>query len=104
MLPLSQPILGLDGTPIREITVPKGTPIAVGIFSSNRNKALWGEDAGEWKPERWLSEGGLPEGIAGAQIPGVYSNLCVSVVTFDMACAYLYVPRMTFSGGGRSCM
>ena len=90
MLPLSQPILGLDGTPIRGITVPKGTPIAVGIFSSNRNKVLWGEDAGEWKPERWLVQPGTEvmsdglnkgdkerqaHGVAKQQLPGVYSGM-----------------------------
>ena len=75
MLPLAQPILGLDGTPMREVTVPKGTPIAVGIFSSNRNKVLWGEDAGEWKPERWLSP--LPGSVTDAKVPGIYSNLYV---------------------------
>ena len=58
---------------IHEIAVPKGTAIAVGIFSANRNKAIWGEDATEWKPERWLSP--LPNTVTDAKIPGVYSNL-----------------------------
>ena len=41
----------------------------------NTNKAIWGEDALEWKPERWLAP--LPEVLEDAHIPGVYSNLCV---------------------------
>ncbi len=72
-MPLSIPIRGVDGKLIHEIPVPKGTEVMVGIRESNRNKAIWGEDALEWKPERWLSP--LPETVAGAHIPGVYSNL-----------------------------
>ena len=61
---------------ITEIPIPKDTTILVGVMSSNTSKALWGEDAYEWKPERWLSP--LPETITEAKIPGVYSNLFVS--------------------------
>ncbi|EEB98095.1 hypothetical protein MPER_02458 [Moniliophthora perniciosa FA553] len=46
--------------------------------------SLWGPDALEWKPERWLEP--LPAVIPEARIPGVYSHL------------------MTFNGGGRSCI
>ena len=60
---------------MHEIFVPKDTTVYIGILSSNRNKALWGEDALEWKPDRWLSP--LPNSITEAKIPGVYSNLCV---------------------------
>ncbi|TCD65651.1 cytochrome P450-dit2 [Steccherinum ochraceum] len=83
-LPLSQPIRGNDGSMLNEITVPKGTMTVVGVRSCNRNKALWGEDALEWKPERWLSS--LPDAVINARIPGVYANL------------------MTFFGGSRSCI
>jgi len=81
---LSQAIPGKDGTLFRDIKIPKGTYVIVGIRACNRNKAIWGEDAHEWKPERWLSP--LPETVVNARIPGVYSNL------------------MTFFGGGRSCI
>lgn len=54
------------------ISVPKGTTILISILSGNRNKDLWGEDALEWKPERWLSP--LPNSVTEARIPGVYSN------------------------------
>lgn len=73
MLPLSAPITGRDGRPIHEIFVPNGTEIIIGIMASNRNPALWGEDAYEWKPERWRSP--LPDAVTQAHIPGVYSNL-----------------------------
>lgn len=73
VLPLANPIRGLNGKWISEIFVPKGTRIIVGIRACNRNKDLWGEDALEWKPERWLSP--LPGSVTEARIPGVYSNM-----------------------------
>lgn len=76
VLPLSSPIRGVDGKLMYNIPVPKGTDIFVAIKASNTNKAVWGIDALEWKPERWLSP--LPRTVAEARIPGVYSNLCVA--------------------------
>lgn len=58
---------------IHEIFVPKDTTVVAGLLNCNRNKALWGEDAYEWKPERWLKP--LPTAVAEARIPGVYANL-----------------------------
>lgn len=74
-MPLTEPIQGVDGTMIREIIVPKHTAVIVGIRASNRNKALWGDDALQWKPERWLAP--LPDAVGKAHVPGVYSNLSV---------------------------
>ncbi|KAJ3532760.1 hypothetical protein NM688_g7376 [Phlebia brevispora] len=84
VMPLSEPIQGVDGTMISEIIVPKGTMVIVGIRSCNRNKRIWGDDALEWKPERWLDS--LPSAVKEAKVPGVYANL------------------MTFLGGGNSCI
>ncbi|KAF5342980.1 hypothetical protein D9758_013688 [Tetrapyrgos nigripes] len=84
VLPLSAPIKGVDGTTISEIHVPQNTKVLVSILSSNRHAAIWGPDALEWKPERWLSP--LPKEVIDAHIPGVYSHL------------------MTFNAGGRSCI
>lgn len=73
MLPLSSPIEGLDGKLMHEIFVPRGTNVVSSIMAANRNKKLWGDDAHEWKPERWLSP--LPSAVTEAHMPGVYSNL-----------------------------
>ena len=76
ILPLSKPIIGRDGTSIREIVVPKNTEIVISILGANRNPDIWGEDAYEWKPERWLSP--LPDNVIQAHFPAVYSNQLVS--------------------------
>ena len=72
-MPLGTPIRGLDGAWIRELSVPKGTLLLPSYSSCNTSKDLWGEDALEWKPERWLSP--LPVSLINARLPGVYSNL-----------------------------
>ncbi|KAF8659050.1 hypothetical protein AX16_001922 [Volvariella volvacea WC 439] len=84
ILPLSKPVKGKDGRMMKELHIPKNTDVIVAIRASNRNPAIWGSDAYEWKPERWLSP--LPEELSQARIPGIYSHL------------------MTFIGGGRACI
>ncbi|KAH9166700.1 cytochrome P450 [Lactarius sanguifluus] len=46
------------------------------IYNLNRDSSIWGIDAAEWKPERWLTP--RPESVARANIPGVYANTSVS--------------------------
>ncbi|KAH6919088.1 cytochrome P450 [Coprinopsis sp. MPI-PUGE-AT-0042] len=84
VIPLLTPIKGTDGKDINEIFVPEGTDILISIVGTNRSTKLWGPDAGEWKPERWMNE--LPKSLIDAKVPGIYSHL------------------MTFAGGGRSCI
>ena len=73
MRPLQSPLKTKGGKTISEIAVPKNTDIIIGILAINHSKAIWGEDADEWKPERWLSP--LPGSVTQAKIPGEYSNL-----------------------------
>ncbi|KAI0721162.1 cytochrome P450 [Fomitopsis betulina] len=84
VLPLSQPIHCTDGTTVTELPIAKGTEIFVGVLGANTNKDLWGEDALEWKPERWLAT--LPDAVMEAPIPGVYTK------------------SMAFLGGKRACI
>ncbi|KAH8105408.1 cytochrome P450 [Cristinia sonorae] len=84
IMPLSTPIRGKDGTMISKLLVPKSTTVIIGILACNTNPAIWGQDAREWKPERFLKP--LPDSVAEARVPGIYSNL------------------MTFLGGGRACI
>ena len=73
VIPLHTPIRCLDGTIINEVIVPKGTPVLTHYQASNVDPNLWGEDAYEWKPERWLAP--LPAALEDAHLPGVYANL-----------------------------
>jgi len=42
---------GLDGD--LPVAVPKGTVVNINIYLAQRRPEVWGEDALEWKPERW---------------------------------------------------
>ncbi|KAI0059722.1 cytochrome P450 [Artomyces pyxidatus] len=82
-VPLSQPI-ETDGGPVSSLFVPRGTAVMINIIGANRDPSIWGADAADWKPERWLAP--LPDSVADARIPGIYSN------------------TLTFLGGGRACI
>ncbi|TBU29234.1 cytochrome P450 [Dichomitus squalens] len=84
MLPLLEPIHAIDGTIMTEVPVPKGTTVIANLPACNTNKAIWGEDARKWKPERWLKP--LPPSVEEAHIPGIYAN------------------TMTFLAGGYACI
>ncbi|KAF5351591.1 hypothetical protein D9758_007265 [Tetrapyrgos nigripes] len=107
VLPLSKPIIGRDGNKITEVYIPKGTSVLMSFINSNRNPEIWGPDALEWKPERWLSP--LPKEVVDAHIPGVYSHLYVLTITKygneeHAADFFSVLFRMTFSAGARSCI
>ena len=61
-----------------EIPLPKGSFMFLNLRACNTWKALWGEDAHEWKPERWLRP--LPREVLDAHIPGICANLYVCLV------------------------
>jgi len=81
LLPLSKPVVGLSGKVYKDLPVPAGTVVTISTVGYNLNKDLWGPDAYEFRPERWLSMNGKPESPV-----GIYGNL------------------VTFSGGPRSCI
>ena len=72
-MPLSEPIVGRDGTTMNEILVPKDTTVLLALRACNRSKAIWGDDANEWRPERWMQP--LPDSVGNARVPGIYTNL-----------------------------
>lgn len=81
MLPLNTPVTDRTGRVHEFIQVKKGQTMMVPILAMNRDKSIWGEDAKEFRPERWES---IPE--AASSIPGVWSNM------------------LTFLGGPRACI
>ena len=103
-LPLHHPVKSANPSapPLTALELPKGTTFYVGIAGYNQDARRWGDDAREFRPERWLElEGGaddasnpnrrdgeaaLPKAVVDAPSPGIYGRL------------------MTFFGGPRSCM
>ncbi|EXM22893.1 Cytochrome P450, E-class, group I [Fusarium oxysporum f. sp. vasinfectum] len=53
-------------TRIGDQFIPEGTDIMVSIWYINRSEAIWGPDATEFKPERWITDDGKPNQNGGA--------------------------------------
>lgn len=72
VLPLSTPVKSSDGKRImHEIYLKKDTNVIIGAGNANRDPAIWGDDADEWRPERWM---GQEREITKERLPGVYSG------------------------------
>ncbi|KAJ7884436.1 cytochrome P450 [Mycena leptocephala] len=70
VLPLSIPYTDPAGVVHDSLPITKGQEIYLPLLAVNTDKSLWGEDAAEFKPERWDH---LPEAVK--TIPSVWSHL-----------------------------
>ncbi|KAG8703083.1 hypothetical protein FRC09_004363 [Ceratobasidium sp. 395] len=80
-VPVSKSFKDRHGMEHDHIILQKGDTIFLPVQVMNRNKEIWGDDAHEFRPERWDN---LPE--ASKAMPGVWGHL------------------MTFLVGNRSCI
>ncbi|CAL1696958.1 unnamed protein product [Somion occarium] len=81
VIPVNEPYRDKFGNVRTDVRVAKGDVVVVPIIAVNRSKHLWGEDAHEFRPERWEN---LPEAVT--EVPGVFSHL------------------LTFVAGPRACI
>ncbi|EIW62554.1 cytochrome P450 [Trametes versicolor FP-101664 SS1] len=81
VIPLSEPFTDCHGKVHNELRVAKGNKVVIPILAMNRSAEIWGQDAMEFRPERWQQP---PEAISA--IPGVWGHL------------------LTFIGGPRACI
>ncbi|KAI9463998.1 cytochrome P450 [Lactarius psammicola] len=77
---LSEPFVDRHGVKRHEFRLRKGDVVLIPIRAVHRLKSLWGEDADEFRPERWEA---VPEAVK--SIPGVFSNL-LTFITGAHAC------------------
>ncbi|KAF8902797.1 cytochrome P450 [Gymnopilus junonius] len=81
-IPLSEPVMGVDGKEITQVGVIPGQPVLVSTCAYNRHPAVWGADSDQWNPRRHLNHD-----MKEKRVPvGLYSNL------------------LTFSGGPSGCI
>ncbi|KAM5531332.1 hypothetical protein V8D89_014461 [Ganoderma adspersum] len=81
VLPLASPVTNTNGEIVSEIPVPKGTNCIISIWAYNRLKSIWGQDADEFNPRRFIEHEKMGETYV-----GVTSNL------------------MTFGAGVQACL
>ncbi|KAH9066245.1 cytochrome P450 [Lactarius vividus] len=77
ILPLSFPITTKSGKQITSIPIKKGTPIDISLAVYNRLPDVWGEDANEWNPERFLDPlRGFKEASSNVGVFGSLMSFC----------------------------
>jgi cytochrome P450 len=54
VIPLSEPLTASDGREITSIPVKKGQVVMLGLNTFNHTKTIFGDDAEDFRPERWL--------------------------------------------------
>ncbi|KAI5986036.1 cytochrome P450 [Pisolithus orientalis] len=59
VIPLSEPVHTKAGEVLDSIRVAAGTLVAISTPSVNRSAAIWGIDAKEFRPERWIDKDGI---------------------------------------------
>ncbi|KAG1882689.1 cytochrome P450 [Suillus subluteus] len=59
VIPLSEPVCTESGKMTDSISIAKGSLMVISIRAINRSLAIWGLDAKEFKPDRWLTEDGI---------------------------------------------
>ncbi|KAJ6478109.1 cytochrome P450 [Mycena vitilis] len=71
MVPLTYPIRStITGDETRDLLIEEGTAVYLGLSAANRSTAIWGPDAAEFKPERWLNRSQNE-----SKLPGAYSGM-----------------------------
>ncbi|WVQ72766.1 hypothetical protein IAR50_002326 [Cryptococcus sp. DSM 104548] len=65
------PITGRDGEVMHHVKVRKGTNKHFSIVATNTSPLLYGSDAADFNPERFLQ---YPEGAKRNQVPGVWGG------------------------------
>ncbi|CAE6433898.1 unnamed protein product [Rhizoctonia solani] len=85
VLPLDYPIDTPSGK-ITNVPIKKGARVFLSNMLFNRNKVVWGEQADEFLPERWIGNKVDEVTQTGSRLPGVYSSM------------------MTFGSGSYACI
>ncbi|KAJ7288741.1 cytochrome P450 [Mycena rebaudengoi] len=81
VLPLGRPHTDIHGKMHNSLPIRKGQVIHIPILDVNTDESIWGEDAAEFKPERWEH---VPD--AASAVPSVWAHL------------------LTFLAGPRNCI
>ncbi|KAJ6464229.1 hypothetical protein DFH09DRAFT_957860, partial [Mycena vulgaris] len=76
VLPPGTTLTATDGSTLTSIAVPMGTSIMIAIAKANHNPYIWGMNAREFRPERWVN-GRM--GSKDVKLPGVWGGTMTSI-------------------------
>ena len=62
-----------SGSLVESISIAKGEAVTVSIKALNMMESIWGKDARQFVPERWLTEDGIP--AKAKELPGYHHIL-----------------------------
>ncbi|WVW79570.1 hypothetical protein I302_101539 [Kwoniella bestiolae CBS 10118] len=83
VVPLGTPVKGRDGKMMDSVHLPKGATMMIPILNVNTSIYVWGPDAEQFNPDRFLKP---TASESNTSVPGVWGNL------------------LTFLGGTRNCI
>ncbi|EGO22825.1 putative monooxygenase [Serpula lacrymans var. lacrymans S7.9] len=81
MIPLSEPIM-VGGKETRHVEIRKGSVVHIPIEGLNLSEDLWGPDAAEFRPQRWLDCAGASPMVGGMRNPGLERVMSFSFGAF----------------------
>jgi len=84
-IPLQKPFTDKRGVLQSTIRVSKGDLVTIPIRLLNRSTELWGENANEFRPERWED---VPEAVNG--LPSVYGHLLTFIAGAHACIGYRF--------------
>ncbi|KAJ3873412.1 cytochrome P450 [Lentinula edodes] len=84
VVPLAQPVISTSGEVLKKIPVMKGQRVHIAIAAYNRSSSVWGPDADQWNPSRYLDPSS--ESKKQQSMIGVFGNV------------------MSFGSGVRACI
>ena len=87
-----------EGLSVDGKRIPAGTPVGISPIAQNRDKAIWGSDADEFKPERWLEDEARARYLESANMTfgGSGPRMCIGRNIALVGHLRLFLPSNTF--------
>jgi cytochrome P450 len=74
IIPLKNPIRTESGALMDKIHIRKGMILMVPLYYTNVAKSIWGNDAAQFNPERWMNDAqGIPPSVK--EYPGYHHTM-----------------------------